>query len=439
MSGPPDPPRPEARQLKDRLREAELRRREAEVDRLREETRRAKLEADSLERREHRSWFQSRRALQAIVAGLVAVPLIWFYVREIAIPMMQRENLQLGVQLEEAKKKHLEEVRKLASEKGDLANQALVELNDVRTKRAALEADKASLVARYDGLLKGGQLATAERERLQQDKRRLSEELAQEKSKIAVLDATIRKAREHSEAGGPAEAQERSASAVLDAQIQKWREQQASGHNPPREWPPIAAPSRSSLPAMFRRKPLAPMLPPRTLPCIGAWAGVASESLECGRARLLRGEYGEAAKALESASRPGTELDVLSEARYWLGEVYYHLGRLEEADWLFRQVAQENPRAEWRLWALHSSGWTALALGDLRRANGVFESLAKNALVSDQIRRWSLHGLALTFYLASDYKGALAVWEGVSTQGLPEDVVAEIATFRRESASRASK
>ena len=87
-------------------------------------------------------------------------------------------------------------------------------------------------------------------------------------------------------------------------------------------------------------KPVAFVQPPRTLPCIGAWLGVASESLECGRARFLRAEYEDAAKALESAARPSSDREILREARYWLGETYYRLNRFEEADWHGQQRAQ---------------------------------------------------------------------------------------------------
>ena len=92
-------------------------------------------------------------------------------------------------------------------------------------------------------------------------------------------------------------------------------------------------------------KPIAFLQSPRTLPCIGSWFGVASESLECGRARFVRGEYEDAAKALDQAVRSATDRELLREARYWLGETYVNLGRFEQADWLFRQVTQETVRA----------------------------------------------------------------------------------------------
>ena len=67
--------------------ELEAERLRAEAEKHRAEARRATLEALELERQIQRPWFQNRLFLQAIVAGLVAVPLIWFYVKEVAIPV----------------------------------------------------------------------------------------------------------------------------------------------------------------------------------------------------------------------------------------------------------------------------------------------------------------------------------------------------------------
>src|SRR5262249_48307978 len=139
-------------------------------------------------------------------------------------------------------------------------------------------------------------------------------------------------------------------------------------------------------------KPVAPVPSARTLPCIGAWIGVASESLECGRARFQRGEFEEAAKDLESASRPGPERQTVVEARYWLGEACYRIGRFPEADWLFRQVAADSPRAELGVWALHSSGWTALRTGDATRAREAFTAVLGGPVPS-QMDAWARHGL----------------------------------------------
>src|SRR5262249_62122275 len=75
--------------------------------------------------------------------------------------------------------------------------------------------------------------------------------------------------------------------------------------------------------------------------CVGAWLRVPSESLECGRSKFAKGEFDEAARALEQVLRGTSNSDLLVDARYWLGETNYRLGRFEAADRLFRQVAAD--------------------------------------------------------------------------------------------------
>ena len=48
-------------------------------------------------------------------------------------------------------------------------------------------------------------------------------------------------------------------------------------------------------------KPTAFIQSPRALPCVGSWLGIATESLECGRARFQRGDFEDAYKAFENA------------------------------------------------------------------------------------------------------------------------------------------
>ncbi len=165
-------------------------------------------------------------------------------------------------------------------------------------------------------------------------------------------------------------------------------------------------------------KPAAFVQPPRTLPCIGAWLGVASESLECGRSRFQRAEYEDATKALESAARPSSDREILREARYWLGETYYRLGRFEEADWLFRQVAQDSPRQEWGVWALHSSGWTALRAGDATRARDAFTAVLAGP-VPTPIESWARHGLGLASYALGRHPEAEQAWALALQRGTP--------------------
>jgi len=205
--------------------------------------------------------------------------------------------------------------------------------------------------------------------------------------------------------------------------------------------PPIQLPALppAAIVAPAADKPAAFVPSPRALPCIGAWTGVAREALECGRAKFQRGEYEDAAKALESASKPSvTDRDVLREARYWLGETYYRLGRIEQADWLFRQVVQDGPRQDWGVWALHSSGWTALRVGDAARARDAFTTVLGGAAPAP-VQPWARHGLGLASYALGRYDEALKAWNELLEGGAPAALARDVVFWHGEALGRVNE
>lgn len=173
-------------------------------------------------------------------------------------------------------------------------------------------------------------------------------------------------------------------------------------------------------------KPTAPVPGARALPCVGAWLRIASESLECGRARFAKGELDDAAKAFEQAVRGGTERDVVAEARYWYGETLYRLNRFEDAEWQFRQVVSDPARAEFGPWAMAGHGWTALRLGDGARAQEAFTRLFATAPPAP-LDSWGRHGLAMALYAQGRNEEAEKVWAELLARrpaaGLERDVV----------------
>jgi tetratricopeptide (TPR) repeat protein len=199
---------------------------------------------------------------------------------------------------------------------------------------------------------------------------------------------------------------------------------------------PVLPPAAIVVPAAD--KPAAFVQPPRALPCIGAWTGVASESLECGRARFQRGEYEDAAKALESATKPGVDPDILREARYWLGETYYRLGRIEQADWAFRQVVQDRQRDEWRPWGLHSSGWTALRVGDITRARDAFTTVL-GAAAPAPVEPWARYGLGLAQYAAGQYAEAVKTWDQLLERGTPTPLARDVLFWHGDALGRVNE
>ncbi|OLC89055.1 MAG: hypothetical protein AUJ05_13565 [Candidatus Rokubacteria bacterium 13_1_40CM_3_69_38] len=160
------------------------------------------------------------------------------------------------------------------------------------------------------------------------------------------------------------------------------------------------------------------------------------------RRRVLRGrrgEYDDAAKALEQAARSGEEKDVVLEARYWLGETYWQLGRAESADRLFRQVVQTAPKASaFGLWATHSGGWTALRTGDAIRARDTFAQLLAGA-VPAAMEPWARHGLGLASYALGRYDEAVAAWEALRSRGAPGSLARDVGFWLGEALGRVGR
>jgi len=201
--------------------------------------------------------------------------------------------------------------------------------------------------------------------------------------------------------------------------------------------PPVdlpAFPPAIPVPPIAER-PTAFIQSPRALPCIGSWLGVASESLECGRARFQKGEYEDAAKALENAVRKGSDRELLREARYWLGEALVRLDRTEQADWLFRQVAQDAPRQDWGVWALHGSGWTALRLREAARARETFSALLAGPTPSP-LDVWGRHGLALALYALGRWEDADKEWSQLEARGVPLPLVRDVLFWHGDTLGR---
>ena len=192
-------------------------------------------------------------------------------------------------------------------------------------------------------------------------------------------------------------------------------------------------PALISLPA---DKPTSALPPSRMLACAGTWMGVASESLECGIARYHERKYDEAARSFEQAIRQaGDRQDVGRTARYWLGESYWQLGRIELADRTFARLAQTAGRDGLEVWALANSGWTALRLGDFARARETFARLlaARPAYPLDAYGRF---GLALSLYALARYEDAQRAWTDATSQRLPAPLVRDATFWNGETLAR---
>ena len=77
----------------DPIKEVEVGRIKAETEKIQAEKLKTDLEIKELEKKFNTPWFKRNAFFQVIVAGLVAIPLIWFYVKDIAIPLYNKDNI----------------------------------------------------------------------------------------------------------------------------------------------------------------------------------------------------------------------------------------------------------------------------------------------------------------------------------------------------------
>lgn len=184
-------------------------------------------------------------------------------------------------------------------------------------------------------------------------------------------------------------------------------------------------------------RPVAPLPPPRILACnpIGTVFGVASELVECGRARYQRGELEEARDAFEKAVQSSSDRAVTREARYWLGETLLRLSRSSEVERVLALVAQDDPRGEFGYFATHELGWLALEFGNPQRALGYFDALLKAGAPPALIPH-ARHGRAMALYGLKRYDEARDEWTALLGQSIPRPVANEASFWLGETLGR---
>ena len=177
------------------------------------------------------------------------------------------------------------------------------------------------------------------------------------------------------------------------------------------------------------RRPVAPLASPRTLACnpVGTVFGVASELIECGRARYQRGELEAARQAFQTAAQETNDRELQREARYWLGESLLRLGRPTEVERYLVLVAQDDPRGDFGLFATHTLGWVALDMSEPGRALTRFESLLNGRMPVALIPS-ARHGRALALYGLKRYAEARDEWVALLASNPPRPLAGE-ATF----------
>ena len=162
----------------------------AEIERIQEETKRIKaerlkleLESDELKK----PWFKKRMFLQACIGVIVVIPLIWFYVKEIAIPLYQAENIKLVNRNE----KTLDSLRKarimFQITKDSLKNVQL----ELLASYEQLQRDREKLAQRYDELTRYASLTEKERDEFKTKYNGIQKELENSKRTINEMNAQL--------------------------------------------------------------------------------------------------------------------------------------------------------------------------------------------------------------------------------------------------------
>jgi len=137
---------------------------DAEIKRIQAETSRIELEIEEIGVNVNTPWYKNRLFIQAVVAGIVAIPLFWFYVKEIALPMFTKENIELALKNAETKKKlrdsldqlsqdkiiHDVKVKKLENIIVKIRNERLQELEELKKDYQKLQVDYRKLINQMD-------------------------------------------------------------------------------------------------------------------------------------------------------------------------------------------------------------------------------------------------------------------------------------------------
>jgi TolA-binding protein len=173
-------------------------------------------------------------------------------------------------------------------------------------------------------------------------------------------------------------------------------------------------------------RPAAPMPPARALACnpLGSVFGVASEQLECGRARYQKGELEGALTAFQSVINGGGDRAALREARYWAAETLLSLGRRDNVATHLDVVIKENPRDELGLYATHAQAWVLLERGEAQRAFDLFQNFLRGSVPPDLVPT-ARHGRALALYALKRYPEARDEWVALLNGSLPRPLAAE--------------
>src|SRR5205809_905186 len=184
-------------------------------------------------------------------------------------------------------------------------------------------------------------------------------------------------------------------------------------------------------------KPTAAVAHPGKLACVGAFFGVASMALECGRERFAKAEYEDAAKALESYAlgrhegavaawetlrSRGAPVVLARAVGFWLGESLGRVGQYDRAATELERFVTGGPHPLLDAGRLRL-GWWSLAARRAKQSADAFRayltpSSPSAAPRTGTERDWAEAGLALAL-LNSDFDAARDAARGLESRRSP--------------------
>jgi len=191
----------------------------------------------------------------------------------------------------------------------------------------------------------------------------------------------------------------------------------------PQPFPMLAPPALVSDVSL---RPTAPMAPARPLACnpLGSVFGMASEQLECGRAKYQRADLEGALVEFQAVMQRSGDRDLAREARYWTAECLLRLGRRADVASHFEIVFKEDPVSDIGIYSRHGLAWVLLERGESARSLELFQAFLRGR-VAPELVPIARHGRALSFHALQRYPEARDEWTALLNTSLPRPLAAE--------------
>lgn len=162
------------------LDQANIRKIESEIKKIEEEKLKVELERKELEDKLNTPWYKKSRFYQTILCGIVAIPLIWFYIKEFTIPFMRSENIKLTLENEKIrseldnKKQSVDslqieyesKLKQLRTESSNQISQYISQIKKLQKRHAQGDSIRKELETEIDNVIANLPLTTNQQKKL---------------------------------------------------------------------------------------------------------------------------------------------------------------------------------------------------------------------------------------------------------------------------------